>query len=70
MVSVPQELLRRREVIAESMRPPTFKYLTASQRDAILKRLELVDMLIRDHGLVDHSAHEWCDPRDGCGIRT
>ena len=49
------------------MRPPTFKYLTASERVAIAKRLELVDMLIHDHGIVDHTTHEWCDPRDGCG---
>lgn len=67
---VPHDLLRRREVIAESMRPPTFKYLTATERDRILQRLELVDMLIRDHGIVDHSAHEWCDARDGCGTHV
>ncbi|MET0673891.1 MAG: hypothetical protein ABWY37_10395 [Microbacterium pygmaeum] len=66
-VPVPPALLRRRETIAESMRPPTFKYLTATERDQILKRLELVDMLIRDHGVIDHAAHEWCDAREGCG---
>lgn len=52
------------------MRPPTSKYLTAPERDAISRRLELVDMLIRDHGLIDHSTHEWCDPREGCGTHT
>ena len=52
------------------MRPPTFKYLTATERDQFLRRLELVDMLIRDHGVIDHSQHEWCDPATAAEPRT